>query len=68
MVRYFGIPKDVIREAYGDDSWRAELKNCVAKVRELAAELGMIDGVSRRVWQAVGLWDEPKAVRVRTAR
>jgi P-aminobenzoate N-oxygenase AurF len=68
MVRYFGIPKDVLREAYGADSWRAEMKNCVAKVRELAAELGMVNGVSRRVWQAVGLWDEPKGVRVRAAQ
>jgi hypothetical protein len=68
MVRYFGIPKDVIREAYGDDAWRAELKNCVAKVRDLAADLGMVDGVTKRVWQAVGLWDEPKARPARAAR
>jgi hypothetical protein len=60
MVRRFGIPKDVIREAYRNDAWTAELKNCVAKVRDLAAELGMIDVVSRRIWRAVGLWDEPR--------
>jgi hypothetical protein len=61
MVRHFGIPKEVIREAYGkNDAWKGEMKNCVAKVRELAAEIGMVDGVSRRLWQAVGLWDEPQ--------
>jgi hypothetical protein len=63
MVRHFGIPKDVIREAYRHPDWTGELKNCVAKVRDLAAEVGMIDPVSRQVWRAVGLWDEPKIRR-----
>jgi hypothetical protein len=67
MVRYFGIPKDVIREAYRDESWAAELKNCVAKVRELAAEIGMMDPVSKQVWRAVGLWEEPTTRRARKA-
>lgn len=67
MVRYFGIPKDVIREAYRDESWGAELKNCVAKVRELAAEIGMMDPVSKQVWRAVGLWDEPTTRRAKKA-
>jgi hypothetical protein len=61
MVRHFGIPREVIREAYRDnDAWAKEMKNCVAKVRDLAAEIGMIDGFSRRLWRAVGLWDEPQ--------
>ncbi len=68
MVKHYGIPKDVIREAYGSEAWAQELKNCVAKIRELAAELGMVDGFSRPIWKAVGLWDEPKAARVRTPR
>jgi hypothetical protein len=67
MVRYFGIPKDVIREAYHNDGWGAELKNCVAKVRDLAAEIGMMDVVSKQVWRAVGLWDEPSTRRARKA-
>ncbi|MCO6008918.1 diiron oxygenase [Actinoallomurus purpureus] len=68
MVKYFGIPKEVIREAYRTDAWDAELRNSVAKIRDLAAELGMIDGVSKRVWKAVGLWDTPKPRRARAAR
>jgi P-aminobenzoate N-oxygenase AurF len=60
MVRHFGIPKDVVREAYRDEDWSRELKNCVAKVRDLAGEIGMVDPFSRQVWRAVGLWDEPK--------
>lgn len=66
MVRYFGIPRHVIREAYGNEAWAAEMKNCVAKIRDLAAELGMINPVSLRLWRAVGLWDEPNARRVST--
>jgi P-aminobenzoate N-oxygenase AurF len=63
MVRHFGIPRKVIREAYRHEAWTGELKNCVAKVRDLAAEIGMITPVSRQVWRAVGLWDEPKSRR-----
>ncbi len=65
MVRHFGIPKEVIREAYHHEDWTGELKNCVAKVRELAAEIGLMNPASKQVWRAVGLWDEPR--RGRTA-
>ena len=67
MVRYFGIPKKVIREAYGHEDWKREMRNSVAKVRDLAAELGLINPFSRLVWRAVGLWEEPKARRGATA-
>jgi hypothetical protein len=63
MVRYFNIPKSVIREAYHDEAWTDELKNCVAKVRDLAAEIGLMNAVSRLVWRAVGLWDTPRTPR-----
>ncbi|MFL6053996.1 MAG: AurF N-oxygenase family protein [Actinoallomurus sp.] len=68
MVKHFGIPKDVVREAYKSDAWAAELRNCVAKVRDLAAELNMIDPFSTRVWKVVGLWDTPNPRRARAAR
>jgi hypothetical protein len=68
MVKYFGIPKEVVREAYRTDAWSAELKACVAKVRDLAAELGLLNRVSTQVWKVVGLWDTPKPRRARAAR
>jgi hypothetical protein len=68
MVKYFDIPKDVVREAYGAEDWTEEFKNCVAKIRDLAAELGLINPVSKRVWKAVGLWDTPTSRRARAAR
>jgi hypothetical protein len=63
MVRRYNIPKSVVREAYRSDEWKAELSNCVAKIRDLADELGLINGVSKWIWQVHGIWDEPGARR-----
>src|SRR6266566_7448198 len=41
MVRHFGIPRHVRSEAYGKNpASRDERRACVARIRELAAELG----------------------------
>jgi hypothetical protein len=63
MVRHFKIPRSVVREAYKNEAARAEIRNCVAKVRDLAAELGLIGNVSKRVWYALGIWDKPNVRR-----
>lgn len=60
MVRHFDIPKDVVREAYKSDVAREEIRNCVAKIRDLMAELDLITPVNRRVWAAFGIWDRPR--------
>ncbi len=60
MVRHFGIPPEVVREAYQSDAGREEIRNSVAKVRDLMAELKVINGVNRYVWAALGIWDQPK--------
>lgn len=59
MVRHFGIPKDVVRAAYKNEASQAEIANSVGKIRDLMAELGVIDPVNKRVWKAFGIWDEP---------
>jgi para-aminobenzoate N-oxygenase AurF len=59
MIRRYDIPKNVVREAYRSEDWKAELSNCVGKIRDLADELGLINPVSKRVWQLHGIWDEP---------
>jgi len=64
MVRHFGIPRDVVREAYGTPEARAQVCESVGKVRDLMAELGLITPVTRQIWKAFGIWDAP---RVRTA-
>jgi hypothetical protein len=60
LVREYHIPKAVIAEAYGPsapsrDATRASLR----KVRNLLSELGLITPVSKRLWKAFGIWDEP---------
>ncbi len=68
MVRHFGIPREVVRDAYHGDAWHAELRDCVAKVRDLAGELGMLNPVSKRIWMAVGIWDTPKPLTAKRTR
>ncbi len=59
MVRHFGIPKHVADEAYRKNpAARQELRACVAKVRALAAELGLITPVSKRIWRLMGIWND----------
>ncbi|GAA4103718.1 MULTISPECIES: AurF N-oxygenase family protein [Actinomadura] len=60
MVRHFGIPRDVVREAYRTPEARANISQSVGKVRDLMAELGLITPVSRQVWKAFGIWDTPR--------
>jgi hypothetical protein len=61
MIRHFGIPRDVVREAYRNDLAKEEIRNCVAKIRDLAAELEILTPASRQIWRALGIWDTPKA-------
>jgi P-aminobenzoate N-oxygenase AurF len=55
MVREFGIPEDVVREAYRSPAARAERRASLAKVRELAVELGL---ARPALWKALGLWPQ----------
>lgn len=59
MVRHFGIPKDVVREAYQSPVAKAEIANSVGKIRDLMAELDVVTPLNRRIWKAFGIWDEP---------
>lgn len=68
MVRHFEIPKDVVRDVYENEAARTELRDCVGKVRDLAAELGLINNVSKRIWHAFGIWDTPRVRRAAAAR
>jgi hypothetical protein len=63
MVRHYNIPKDVVREAYRSPLARGEIRDCVAKLRDLAVELSLIGPVSKQLWRAHGIWDEPRAGR-----
>ncbi len=57
MVRHFGIPKDVVKEAYRNPAAKEEIRNCVAKIRDLMGELGLITRATRQIWKAFGIWE-----------
>jgi hypothetical protein len=59
MAAHFDIPVRVLEEAYRSPQARAERRNSLAKVRELADELGLVTRGSRRVWKALGIWPHP---------
>jgi hypothetical protein len=60
VVRAYSIPRKVVRRAYREDkSTRQFVKDALRKVRELAVELGIVTPVSRAIWKAFGIWDEP---------
>jgi hypothetical protein len=56
IVRTYGIPDAVIREAYTrNPEHRARTQEAVSKVRELLAELGLYEGGAVRLWRLLGL-------------
>ncbi len=60
IVRTYGIPRDVIREAYTRNPAHRE-KTLVAlhKVRELLTEIGVVTPSSVRLWRWLGIWQSP---------
>ncbi|HEV3354087.1 MAG TPA: diiron oxygenase [Acidimicrobiales bacterium] len=62
MIRQYGIPRSVIKEAYDDNPQaRQFVKDSIRKVRNLCIELRIITPVSKLLWKAFGIWDEPSA-------
>jgi hypothetical protein len=64
LVREYGIPKEVLAEAYGPGSpSRAATRESLRKVRNLLTELGLVTPPAKRLWKAFGIWDEPEVDR-----
>jgi hypothetical protein len=60
LVRTYGVPKAVLREAYGPGSQnRQDAKDSLRKVRNLLVELGLVTPAAQRLWRRLGIWDEP---------
>ncbi|MET9336379.1 diiron oxygenase [Nonomuraea sp. NPDC003804] len=61
MIRAFKIPPQVVEEVYtGNQEFKAEIRDSVGKTRALCAELGLVNPVTRRIWQVMGIWAEPR--------
>ncbi|HUQ40193.1 MAG TPA: diiron oxygenase [Acidimicrobiales bacterium] len=58
VVRTYGIPAEVIKEAYGDNpKTRQALKDSLHKVRKLCIDLGIVSPASKLLWKRLGIWD-----------
>jgi hypothetical protein len=63
VVRTYGIPRGVIREAYTrNPHHRAETLAALDKTRTLCREVGLVTPWSLRLWQAFGIWAPAEAV------
>jgi hypothetical protein len=57
IVRTYGIPRHVIREAYtANPTHRAKTLEALHKVRELLGEIGLVTPWSERLWKWLGIW------------
>ncbi len=60
IVRAYDVPQAVIDEAYGPGTpSRQQVRDSLRKVRALLVDLGLVTPVSRRLWKAFDIWDEP---------
>ena len=61
LIRTYGIPKEVIAEAYrSNPQHRANTLVALRKVRDLLLEVGIVTPRSQRLWRWLGIW-EPAA-------
>ena len=59
LVRTYGVPDAVLREAYGPGSQnRQDAKDSLRKVRNLLVELGLVPSAAKRLWRRLGIWDD----------
>lgn len=60
-VRDCDIPRSARRQMRRDPETEQLLKDSVRKIRNQFVDLGLVGGVSRRIWEAAGLWDDTAA-------
>jgi len=59
LVDEYGIPKDVLREAYDDNpEFQEGAAVSMRKVRMLCRDLGLINPLSKRLWKAKKIWQD----------
>ena len=63
VVRTYGIPKAVIREAYTrNPRHREKTLEALRKIRERLVEIGVVTPGSQRLWRWLGIWQMPATV------
>ena len=58
LIKRYGIPKHVIKEAYGTPGSRAGVSRSLRKVRNLCVELGLVTWFTKPIWKALHIWGE----------
>jgi hypothetical protein len=58
IIKRYGIPKHVIKEAYGTPEARASVSRSLRKVRNLCVELGLVTWLTKPLWKALHIWGE----------
>ena len=62
VIRTYGIPPEVIREAYTrNPEHRRKTLEALQKVRDLLIEIGAVTPSSQRLWRWLGIWQAPAA-------
>jgi hypothetical protein len=62
IVKTYGIPRSVLREAYGKNPvHKARTLEALRKVRELLVEIGVVTPSSKRIWKLLGVWEPTTA-------
>ena len=57
MIREYGIPAEVIDEAYtNNEEFKADAARSLTKVRNLCVELGLVNPITKRLWVKRGIW------------
>jgi hypothetical protein len=60
VIRTYGIPPEVIREAYTrNPAHRRKTLEALQKVRDLLIEIGVVTQSSQRLWRWLGIWQAP---------
>ncbi|MEO3885550.1 diiron oxygenase [Nonomuraea sp. B5E05] len=60
LIRHFKIPLSVVSEIYlRNPAAKQEIRDSIGKTRELCAEIGLINPLTRRIWRLMGIWAEP---------
>jgi hypothetical protein len=60
IVRAYDIPDDALRQAYGPGTpSREQVRESLRKVRSLLVDLGLVTRVTKRLWRAFDIWEEP---------
>jgi hypothetical protein len=64
MREDMGLPDEVLHELWWDSPQsRKLLRDLFADVRALAADLGLINSASIRLWKVLGIWGRPSRYR-----